>query len=439
MAKIRYTNDLGNGHSGYVNGPIPVAVESGSLALSGEVQINPAGTTAADSFGRLRVSNPYTLFDSSNRYQDNDLWATNTLVSGTATFDANEGCMDLAVTTDSSSLVYRESLRVFPYQPGKSLLFMTTFVANERKTNLRQRIGYFGDENGYYFELNDTAAPTIVERSSVTGSVVNTAVSQSNWNGDKLDGTGPSGKTLDPTKAQIFWADFEWLGTGTVRTGFVIEGIFIVCHSFHHANLVTSTYITTACLPCRYEIENTAVTSGASTLKQICSTVISEGGYSLQGRKHAVSVPISTPTDLPVADTFKPVIALRLKSTRLDGISVIKSLSTLGLTANSNYQWCLSKGATVSGGTWSSVNSDSNLESNITATGISGGEKLLGGFFSSSNQSSTGAQLPAGTLLDYQFERDSFTSTPTAYVLEIASDNAGADVYAALDIEDVIY
>jgi len=436
--QIRYTNDLGNSHSVFLNGPIPVSL---SCSTSSDVTISPF-LTAGDAFGRLRISSPFTLFDSSHRYQDNGLWATNVATGGTATFDANEGCVDLATTADSGSLVYRESLRVFPYQPGKSLLFMSTFVANARKANLRQRIGYFGADDGIYFELNGTSAPAIVRRSSVTGSVVNTAISQSAWNGDKLDGKGASGKTLDPTKAQIFWADFEWLGVGTVRTGFVIDGEFIVCHSFHHANAITSTYILTACLPCRYEIENTAAAADASTLKQICSTVISEGGYALvttRGSKHSSSTPIDTPTDLPVADTFEPVIGIRLKSTRLDSISILKGLSLLGLTGNSNYQWRLTKGGTVTGGAWVNVTADSNLEINITGTAVTGGASLVGGFFSSSNQSNTGVQLPSGSLFDYQFERNSFTSTPTQYILEVASDSAGSDVYATLDTEDVIY
>jgi|DEB0MinimDraft_10_1074344.scaffolds.fasta_scaffold00501_12 hypothetical protein len=444
MAQIRYTNDLGNGHSGYVNGPIPVAIESGSLALSGEVQINPAGTTAADAFGRLRVSDPYTLFDSSHRYQDNGLWATST-ATGEATFDANEGLVNLTISGDGAAqFVKRETYKVFSYQPGKSLLVMNSFVMDTKNSSLTQTVGYFNDENGIFLKVSGSNT-YIVKRNYTTGSAVDTEVAQTSWNKDVFDGSGsednPSGLSLDLTKSQLLWMDFEWLGVGSVRVGFVINGIFYVAHTFNYANLTdsTSAYITTACLPCRYEISGSADMSGTKTLKQICSTVLSEGGYSLDGRKDSVSVPLSTPTDLPVANTFEPVIALRLKSTRLDGISIIKGLSTLGLTSNSNYQWFLSKGATISGGTWLDVNSNSNLEYNITATGLSGQERLLGGFFSSSNQSSTGAQLAEGSLLRYQFERDSFTNTPVTYVLEVASDNAGADVYALLDVEDITY
>lgn len=432
--QIRYTNDLGNGHSGYVNGPIPVTVSG--TTTSNAVSVEPY-KTAGDAFNRLRISEPLTLFDSAHRYQDNGSWATDVATGGTATFNSNEGSVDLTTTTSSGSRCYRETFRVFSYQPGKSLLFMSTFVANAQQANLRQRIGYFGEGNGIYFELDGTSSPAIVRRSNVTGSVVNTSIAQSNWNEDKLDGTGPSGKTLDVTKAQILWADFEWLGTGTVRVGFVLDGKLITCHSFHHANDVTSTYMRTACLPCRYEIENTGATAGSSTLKQICSTVISEGGHSLLGVKHEAEVPIATPYDLTVADTYYPVIGLRLKSSRLDAISILTGVSALGITANGNYHWRLRMGGTITGGTWNDLSSISNLSCNFTGTSVTGGEVLIGGYFSASNQSSIGAQLLSGDLFDYQLERNSFTSTPTEMILEVATDFAGADVYATLNTEDI--
>jgi len=235
-----------------------------------------------DSFGRQRVSEPLTLFDSSHRYADNNLWATATSTGGSAVFNADQGLVDLNVTAASGSQVIRETNKVFAYQPGKSLLVLNTFVMSAAKVGLTQRIGYYGDDNGFYLEQEDNSV-AFIERSVVTGSLVETPVLQANWNGDKLDGTGASGLTLDLTKAQILWMDLEWLGVGSVRVGFVINGQFIVCHTFNHANIIASTYITTASLPLRYEIFNTAETSGASTLKQICSSVISEGGYELRG------------------------------------------------------------------------------------------------------------------------------------------------------------
>lgn len=390
---------------------------------------------AADAFGRLRVSNPLTLFDSSHRYADNGLWSTSTASSGAATFSANEGLVNLSVTTSSGSKVYRETTKCFTYQPGKSLLVLNTFVMGAAKTGLRQRAGYFGVANGIYLEL-DGSTLSFVERSSVTGSVVETRVSQSNWNGDKLDGSGESGLTLDISKAQILWTDIEWLGLGTVRVGFVINGVFVICHSFHHANLITSTYITTASLPLRYEIENTAATASSSTLKQICSSVISEGGYELRGLQQAVSIPVNSPRTLGTAGTFYPVISLRLKSARLDAVVILTAISLLA-TSTGNFNWQVRANGVTTGGAWSNISAESSVEYNTTGASFTDGRTLASGFFSSTNQSGASVDILKEALFKFQLERDSFTSTAYELTLLVASDGADDQVVASMDFEEI--
>jgi len=190
-------------------------------SASGSIPVSITGTNL-DAFGRVRVSNPETLFDSSHRYADNNLWATQIVGTAAATFSADEGLVNLTVGSANNDEIVRETTKVFSYQPGKSLLVMNTFVMGTAKANLRQRVGYYGAANGIYFERDGTSL-YMVERSSVTGVVVNTQVAQANWNQDTLDGSGsasnPSGLTLDASKAQILYMDIEWLGLGTVRTG----------------------------------------------------------------------------------------------------------------------------------------------------------------------------------------------------------------------------
>jgi hypothetical protein len=113
------------------------------------------GLANFDSFGRLRVSTPLTLFDSSHRYKDNGLWNTSTVSGGTSVFSTNEGLINLNVNTTNGSQVLRETTKVFPYQPGKSLLVLTTFVMAPSQNNFRQRVGYFNTDNGYYLEQNN--------------------------------------------------------------------------------------------------------------------------------------------------------------------------------------------------------------------------------------------------------------------------------------------
>ena len=394
----------------------------------------PAGTS--DAFGRIRTSNPLTLFDSSHRYHDNGLWSTSTATGGAATFDADAGLVNLAVTTASGSEVIRETTKCCSYQPGKSLLVMSTFTLNPAKTGLRQRVGYYGAANGMYLELADNTL-SFVERSSSTGSLVETRVSQSNWNTDPLNGDGPSNLELDITKSQILWMDIEWLGLGTVRMGFVINGKFIHCHSFHHANIITSTYITTASLPLRYEITNTAATASASTLKQVCSTVLSEGGYELRGLQQAIGTAITAPYALTVAGTYYPVISLRLKSSSLDAIVILTALSILGATANANYNWRVMANTTTTGGTWTSAGSESSVEYNLTGTATTGGRILAQGYFSSTNQSTASVDILKEALFKFQLERNGLTSTPYELSLAITASVATSNVHASMDWEEI--
>jgi hypothetical protein len=408
------------------------AMENVDLGL-----LNTSNATNLDAFGRLRTSTPLTLFDSSHRYSENTLWTTLSGTGGSVAFNANQGLMDLSTTTASGSAVIRETTKVFAYQAGKSLLTMNTFVMSPAKANLRQRIGYFSTENGMYLELDGTNL-SLVKRSLVGGSVSNTSVLQASWNGDKLNGTGPSGLTLDVTKAQILWMDFEWLGVGTVRMGFVINGQFIVCHSFHHANLISSTYITTASLPLRYELVNTNTTATASTLKQICSTVLSEGGYEIRGSQNVIALPVDAPRTATLANVYYPVISLRLKSNRLDGISILSAMSAVGAGNNAIFNWKIVSNGTTSGGSW--IPQSSNIEYNIDGTGFSvgSGRLVAGGYFSSSNQGATPINLVGTDLFKFQFERNTFTSTPYELSLIVSSKTAGDLVYASIDWEDVV-
>lgn len=417
-----------------ITNPITATVDS-----SKGFPITFAHTPNFDAFGRLRTSSPLTLFDSSHRYRDNNLWSSLTAVGGSYSFNSNQGLIDMSVSSASGSSVVRETTKVFSYQPGKSLITLNTFVMAPSSTNLVQRVGYFGADNGIYFQLSG-GVMSFVERSLVNGSPsTETVVPASAWNGDKLDGSGPSGMTLDITKAQILWTDVEWLGIGTVRTGFVIDGQFIVCHSFHHANYISSTYITTASLPLRYEITNVGTTSGSRTMKQVCSTVISEGGYELRGLQQSIGTSIASPKVLTLASTFYPIVTLRLKSTRLDAIVILTALSLLAVTNGAFYEWRVVASGTTTGGSgvWVDAGVDSAVEYKLDATGITGGRILASGFTQGSNQGTPSIDILKEALFKFQLERNGLTSTPYELSLVAATNNAASPIYGSIDWEEI--
>jgi hypothetical protein len=382
------------------------------------------GGTQVDAFGRLRVGNPYTLFDSQNRYAADPQFSSSTATGGTATHNSNKACVDMAVTTSSGSEVVRQTKRVFIYQPGKSLLVLATFVMNAAKTGLRQRVGYFNTNNGIFFQVANTTKSFII-RTYTSGSASDARkVDQADWNGDKLDGTGPSGITLDITKSQIFFTDMEWLGVGTVRCGFVLDGQYIVCHTFNNANSQTSVYMQTAILPVRYEITNTAGTASSSTMQQICSTVISEGGYQEQSRPYVARRSVK----VNVGTTIAPIVSIRLNSSYL-GAVVIPSNIGFYPEDNGYYNIVLIKNGTLTNDTWASTLAGGQVDVDVAATAISFAEDdiIQLDYAASSNQSRQ--SLAATTGYDWALQLGATISgTSDIYTLAANIDSGTGDV-----------
>lgn len=348
-------------------------------------RLTPSGT-ATDAFGRFRVSQPHTLFDSQHQDVENDKWDTLITGSGTKTHLPNESVIKLEIGTANNDSIIRETLRTMPYQPGKSLLIMNTFAMGEPKANVVQRIGYFTANNGIYLE-NDSGNNYIVLRSSVTGNVVENRVAQTDWNIDKFDGLGYSGQGtaeehstgIKVEKSNLFWIDIEWLGVGDVRCGFLVDGILKTAHVFHNDNRNSSTYMRSAILPLRYEIYNKGVTTSNTAMRQICSTVISEGGYSQINQTRSASNPLIGKNLL--VGVNNPMVSIRLKSTRLNAVVIPVAVDLYGLQATA-YKYRIYENVTsLAGASWQTTDASSAVEYDITATAMTGGTLVKEGIF----------------------------------------------------------
>jgi hypothetical protein len=412
-----------------VTGNVNIADGGGSITVDGNVTATLTGTStftlgsgSTDAFGRLRVSEPYTLFDSKARYYDHSDFSNVNATGGTVVYDADSSTYLLNVTASSGSSVIRETKRVFPYQPGKSLLVLTTFCMNTPKTNLRQRVGYFTTNNGIYFE-NDGAYNYLVIRSYSSGALVEDRIRQDAWDNPFA--------ALNVDRTQIFWTDIEWLGVGSVRCGFVVNGAYVLCHTFHHANVAgnTTTYMTTATLPVRYEITNTAGTSGDSMMRQICSTVISEGGYNAFTYSETAGRGTSV-LRLSSAGTYYPVVSIRLDSTRLDAIVLPRQVDVLSPTVN-YYRWKLVLNPTLTGANWEGTSSSGTIEYDIAATALSGGTELQAGYVSSRELSELGADAFA-----FQLGR-TLAGVSDIITLAMAATSNNADVLAQIGWQEI--
>ena len=379
------------------------------------VNVKAQDSFSIDAFGRWRVSNPITLFDSKNIFDDDGLASNvenvplffdNAETSGGSTstsYRANESSQRISVANTTAGTRVRQSKQRFNYQSGKSQLILCTFNLISLDANITKRVGYFDANNGLFLETEGTTV-NFVRRTSTSGSPVDNEVAQASWNIDPFDGTGPSGITLDLTKTQILFIDFEWLGVGRVRMGFVIDGIIYYAHEFLNANSLTLVYMQTPNLPIRWEISNDG-SGAASNLDCICASVQSEGGLNELGTvRYASSGVISADS----AGTVYAVIGIQLKSEYIGETIKILSTSLIETTGSSNLEWTLKLNPTVTGTfTYADqTNSAVQIATGGTAT-VTNGIDIAGGFFNSGQGNSGGSvsgevtsALNLGSLID---------------------------------------
>ncbi len=363
---------------------IPVTVSGGMVEVSPQ-----------DAFGRVRVSEPYTLFDSKLIHDAAPLFWDDQQISGggtTSTYDKTNAKVTLQVSASTAGVRVRQTYRRFNYQPGKSQQVMMTLNLCGSTSGVTKRIGLLDSYNGYYLQQTADGVAFGIRKNGLEAELY----AQTAWNSDRLDGTGPSGVTFDQTKTQILFLDFEWLGVGTVRFGFVINGQFIVAHKAHHANLATDVYTSVPNLPLRYEITADG-TNAVCKLDAICSTVISEGGFEKTGIPRTVDRGTNPFVTLNAAGLY-PVLGLRLKSSGTYA-SIVPTGMSLLCTSTAALRYCVVANPNISGDTvaWTAV-ADSAVEyANATdvtgsANVASSGTLLYSGYTQQQNESAVALQ-----------------------------------------------
>ena len=368
--------------------------------FSGETEF---GGGAVDAFGRLRVAEPFTLGDYKHLYSIDPNFIDYTENGGTITFVANTSSSTLSTNNSPSSVAVHQTKFYHGYQPGKSQLIFSSVCFGYAQQNVTKRTGYFDDRDGIYFEQvgsntsngTDNGTLNFVIRTFTSGSAVETDVGsykrrvhQTQWNRDPCDGTGPSGFNIDTSKTQLIYIDFQWLGVGRVRVGFVHNGKIIIAHEYYHSGVLSTVYMANPNLPVRCEIRNTGTTSGGS-FSQVCATVASEGGYnesgidwSIYGNARTTATPSATPL---------PLIAIRLKNTfnaQPNRMSVkVNQISFYAETNSAIYEIIkLPDAGSLANATgslvWTSANDDSGVEYCINANSytVANADRLSAGF-----------------------------------------------------------
>ncbi|KKM15291.1 hypothetical protein LCGC14_1697530, partial [marine sediment metagenome] len=332
-----------------------------------------ADSSAIDAFKRLRVSNPINEFTSEFQYNKHPLFYEElTAVNGSVSHNANFSAADLDVTTDNGSMAGMQTYEYFRYQPGKSLMIAQTFIMPSAQTGTTMQAGYFDDDNGFFFEIKGTTVQ-FVRRTKTSGSVVDNAVTQANWNFDSMDGTGPSGATLDFTKTQQLRIDLQWLSNGRVRMCWDINGAVVLAHEFLIANVLSTPSTTTANLPIRWLMTNTSAPASAKTMQAICVSVATEGGDQTElGHPFGFGNGATTRT---VSTIPFPVVSIR-PATTLNSITnrVKVRIESINILTDKDLFWqVIYLPTSITNVSWQSPATHSSVETDIAGTAIVGG------------------------------------------------------------------
>lgn len=394
-----------------------------------------------DAFGRQRVSELFTIADYKHVYGLYPEFITDKSGAGSdVTFVANTAAERLTVDTGASDYVVRQSRMYHPYQPGKSQLILMSFNLNGAEANATKRVGFFDDRNGVFLEYSGAGVLSLVERRYVTGTAADFPEAQASWNVDPCDGTGPSGFDLNESATQLMFVDFQWLGVGRVRVGFVHDGSFILAHEFYHSNTLSTVYWSNPALPVRAEIRNSAALGASTTMDFICSSVQAEGGYSEAGSDFAAFTAVRSIGNPP---NTLPVMALRLASSFktypnrvLARLNAVQAYSETGGYRLDIYRLASHTQLTstdVGGIVWTPANAESAVEysTNITAFTTAATDHLVDSYYvvaggGVSRPISSGNQDPSSARLSFISQNYDSTASQAFLVFATSLGN-GAD------------
>lgn len=343
--------------------------------------------------------------------------------NATSTHNANKVCIDMTCTTNSTDSVIRQTFRQFEYIKGNSqTVYMSCNIGGDPVSGNTRRIGYFDSNNGAFFEIDSTNFK-VVRRTSTSGSVVDNAVTQANFNVDKLDGSGPSGITIDLSKQQLFYIEFSWLGTNTLEFGVFINTKKILAHIINNANVISSAWCQSGQLPLRVENFNIGTASRAVTLEQGCSAVFSNGSVTQYQQIRSIASTIANPITITSTETV--IAGIRLEpNLRNNGCQAISYQFLPYSVSNNNavffFSYRVILRPTLVGATWSNVTDSIEALTN-TPSSYSGGIVLDQGFVSTITTGRININLPSLTdaILGY-----SINNIPDSLII-VASTNAG--------------
>ena len=432
--------------------PVPVDITNTEIEISNDLNspvpiigttINPWGnavlqvdddTVQHTSKNRRKISSYEIInFNTFQHGDDSEIWESIIAGNASSNYDGYMGMIRMDVGTDAGDSVIRQTRRVIRYTPGRENEISMSLLFTTPEIGIRRRFGVYDDFNGAFFEDGGDGIYYCVIRHNTTGGIVEHRVSRNDWNQDKLDGTGPSGLTADPTKIQLMVIEYEWYGTGQVEFKFVIGNNAIPIHKFNHGNVIDHTWSNTPFVPIRAEITNVIGTPGPHSFYVGSTSILAEGTVGPLGVEYNASSPITGKTTPTSANTFIPVVNIRMQGDKLNSCIIPLDFQAATLD-NTGLFYRIVLNPTLTGADWNPVGTGSFCDFDVLATAQTSGKILKTGYISANNQ---GITIPFTDKVLNQLGRTGGGTISDVISIEVATVNGNKDVFASLNWVEV--
>ena len=250
---------------------------------------------------------------------------------------------------------------------------------------------------------------------------------RANWNGDKLDGTGGSGHTIDFTKFQTLVIEYNWF-TGHAELKFIIDNYAHTIHQFEFNNSEDTVITNTPFLPIKWDIHNTTGASGTHTMEISSYATLSEAGTVPLGVKNTVLTPL-TGINCSDANTFYPILSIRIRSDRIKGIVLPQTFQVAALDNAPIFYKVLLNPVLTGDSDWDTY-ADTHIEYNTDATAVGDGDFTITAGYVSPTGQGIAQHLNQETAL--QMGRLDMGTTSEVITIAAASTSANKDIFAMM-------
>ena len=365
-------------------------------------------------YGSL-LSNLFAKVDLHNSYQINtNIYSSITNLGGSINYDISTGSINLQTDITSGSSITLRTNQFYKVHSGKTLILRQGIQFNSSGSNNNTSFGLFDDNYGIYFKVSNSLLRAGFLDTMSTG--LTNEISSIDFNYDKLDGSGPSSQILDITKYNLYEIRMSW--HGILVLDFFVNGF--LCHSMRNYNNTNKPFFQINKLPLTIKLENLS-SSSATSLYYKDSSILLENGLN----NDYYSFSATTDTIKTVSYVEKPILSIRSKNliNSIENRQIIIP-KLLGIfTQGSRIKFKLLVNPILSGASFTSVNSNSSAEYDITASSFSGGEQIYSNYIAT-NEGSVDLDLSnIFNLYGRNIKQNAFATSVDILTIIVASDS----------------